>query len=483
MKRVLVGGFVAESNAYVDMPCEIEQFSIQSGDDVAKALYIDELSKQLDVELVPSIHASGGGAGRVSKDAFDYIAKRILRDVKEHEHNIDGMFFFFHGASNVIDLEGGSGDHYLIREIRKIVGPYMPIAMVMDPHGNLSQEQADNCNIIRTFRHSPHTDRLEAHQIVFRSLIDVLNKRRVIHPEYRKVPILLGGERCVSTDEPLVSINKKLDEIEADPKIMCCSYHIGYLRHDNAKCGASVIVVPYMPEDKEYAAQKADEIAEYAFSKRKEFHFTGTALDPDEAIAYVMEEPQSPCFLTDSGDNVTAGAPGKNTYVLRQFLNLKDYKGKNILFAAIADPILCKDYLAKQEVGSHLEFDLGVAKDSLSEKVHVKGTLLSTGILHRHYGETYNCGDAYTVKLDDYPITIIIASNHVSFAERQQYEAANVDMDQYDLIIVKQGYLYPELKGMAKRYVMSLTDGATMQRTERLTYKTVIRPIFPLDDI
>ena len=34
------------------------------------------------------------------------------------------MFFFLHGASNVIGLEGGSGDHKIIEEIRRIVGPY-----------------------------------------------------------------------------------------------------------------------------------------------------------------------------------------------------------------------------------------------------------------------------------------------------------------------------------------------------------------------
>ena len=57
------------------------------------------------------------------------------------------------------------------------------------------------------------------------------------------------------------------------------------------------------------------------------------------------------------------------------------------------------------------------------------------------------------------------------------------DMDAYDLIVVKQGYLYPELKAMAKHYVMSLTDGACMQRTEKLPYKNVKRPIYPLDNI
>lgn len=481
--RILIGGFVAESNAYVAKPCEIQDFTIVTGEAIADRLAIKEIAQSENIELIPSIFASGAGAGRVAFDTFDYILKQFLHAVEKHQYDIDGMFFFLHGASNVLDLEGGSGDHAIIREIRKIVGPYMPIAMVMDPHGNLSQEQADNCNIIRTFRHSPHTDRDDAHRTVFRCLIDVLKNRRVIHPVYRKVPILLGGERCVSLDEPLVSINKLLEEIEADPRILCCSYHIGYLRHDNEKCGAAVVVVPYTPEDTDYAKQKADEIVDFVWERRHEFHFTGYAAEPDEALAAMIQFDGRPCFLTDSGDNVTAGAPGGNTFVLRQVLALQDFNHKNILFAEIADKPLCDRYLSKKSIGDHVEFEIGVEIDALSSKVALKGTIIASGDLHNHYHDVKVVGTCWTIKLDDIPVTVVVGNHHVSFAEREQYEWANIDMDAYDLIIVKQGYLYPQLKAMAKHYVMSLTDGACMQRTERLIYKKVIRPIFPLDNI
>lgn len=481
--KILIGGFVAESNAYVNKPCEIQDFTIVTGDAIIERLYLGEFAKQEDIELIPSIFASGAGAGRVSYDTFDYILKQFLKAVKQHQNELDGMFFFLHGASNIIDLEGGSGDHAIIREIRKIVGPYMPIAMVMDPHGNLSQEQANNCNIIRTFRHSPHTDRDVAHKTVFKSLVDVLKNRRDIHPVYKKVPILLGGERCVSTDEPLLSINTLLDKIEADPRIMCCSYHIGYLRHDSDKCGAAVMVVPYTPEDTEYAKQKADEIYAYVWQRRHEFHFTGYADDPQPALEAMMKFEGKPCFLTDSGDNVTAGAPGSNTTVLKQVLALTNFQDKQILFAEITDKELCDKYLCKHAIGDHITFNIGAQIDELSSKIHLSGTIISTGDLHNHYHDVKVVGTCWTVKLDAYPVTIIIGNHHVSFAEREQYEWANVNIDAYDLIIVKQGYLYPQLKAMAKNYVMSLTDGACMQRTERLTYKKVARPMYPLDNI
>lgn len=481
--KVLIGGFIAESNAYVDTMTNIENFIFSTEAVIAKNMYIDEIAIENDIELVPSFYANGMGGGCVSNDAFMFIAKKILEVVENKQNEIDGIFLFLHGASYIKGLEGTSGEHYIIREIRKIVGQFMPIAMVMDPHGNLSQEQANNCNIIRTFRHSPHTDRKEAHQIVFKCLIDLLNNRRDIHPIYRKVPILLGGERCVSTDEPLVSINELLDKVENDSRILCCSYHIGYLRHDSDKCGASIIVVPNTINDIEYAERKANEIFDFVWLKHREFHFTGYSADPDEALNEMLMFQGNPVFLTDSGDNVTAGAEGINTTVLRQVLKLDHFNNKKILFAMIVDKELCKRFLVKKRIGDVFEFNLGVNKNILSTPVLLKGELIAIGDLHHHYQNTEVVGTGYTLKLVDLPITIIVGDSAVSFAETSQYEYVNVELEKYDLIVVKQGYLYPELKALSKHYVMSLTDGTTLQKTEGLTYKKVLRPIYPLDNI
>ena len=481
--RILIGGFVAESNAYVDKKTEIQDFMITTGEACADVLYIKDLAKELDVELVPALVADGRGGGPITSEAFDYIVSQFRKHVKMHAHDVDGIFLFFHGASNVEDLDGGSGDHALIAQIRSIVGKYMPIACVCDPHGNLSKEYVDSYNIIRTFRHSPHTDRADAHQVVFKCLVDLVNRRRDIRPSYIKVPILLGGERSVSTDEPLVSINKLLDEIEADPRIMCCSYHIGYLRHDCDKCGAGIVVVPYDLEDKEYADQKAKEIYDFVWARHKEFHFTGYADEPDIALNAMLKETDGQVFLTDSGDNVTAGANGLNTFVLRQILDLKDYNGHNILIAGINDKNLLDQNLSFKNVGDHVEFSIGANKNELSASVKLSGTIISFGDLHHHYHSLPVVGKCCTIKLDDIPVTLIVENFPVSFAEKYQYDCANVYIDAYSFIVVKQGYLYPELKKRAKNFVMSLTDGVTLQRTERLTYKQVLRPIYPLDNI
>lgn len=483
MKKILIGALLAESNAYVKKDCEIQDFTILTGPAMADKLAIRELAAAHDVQLIPSLHASCMAAGCVDEDTFDYLQKKFIQAVKAHQEELDGIYLFLHGASHVRNLPGGSGDHFLLHAIRKIVGPYLPIAVLCDPHGNLAQEYVDECTVLRTFRHSPHSDRDQASQIVFQCLLNVLQDRRPIHPVYRKVPILLGGERCVSADEPLCSINQKLDQIEADPRILCCSYHIGYLRHDSEHCGAGIVVVPNQPEDEAYAEQKADEIYDYVWQRHTEFHFTGNASEPDAALAAMLEFDGRPCFLSDSGDNVTAGAPGVNTTMLRQVLALSDFHNKQILFAAICDPELCAKTLIHVRAGEKVDVEIGAQLDSNSAPVRIRGTVAAVGNLHRRYGDEAVAGSAWTVKLENLPVSVVIASAPVSFSERLQYEKAHVDLDAYDLIIVKQGYLYPELKAMAANYVMALTDGACMQRTEKLTYKKVSRPIYPLDAI
>ncbi len=480
--KILIGGFIAESNAKVKRSCELEDFMYKTGDAVAEALYVKDIFEEEGIEVIPTIYADGRAAGRVAKDAFDFIAGRILKGVREHLDEVDGMFFFLHGASNVLGLEGGSGEHTIIREIRKIVGPYLPIAMVTDPHGNLSQEQADNCQIIRTFRHSPHTDRAESHRLVARMLIDLLKNRRDIYPVYRKVPILLGGERCVSTDEPLVSINTLLNEIEADSRIMSASYHIGYVRHDNAICGASVVVVPNTEKDREYAKEMADKIYDFVWARRRAFHFTGNALEPEEAFREAIDFAGSPVVITDSGDNCTAGGPGCNTVILKQFLACGNLKGKKVLFACIADQETALS-ISSSQPGDAVTVQLGACLDELSSRILLEGMVKATGELRHHYGETQSVGSCTTISVTGRDIDVIIAEKAVSFAEEQQYLAAGVDMHGYDIIVVKQGYIYPQLKAMAKYSVMSLTDGATNQRTEKIKYQTILRPMYPIDNI
>ena len=85
---------------------------------------------------------------------------------------------------------------------------------------------------------------------------------------------MVGGERSVSLYVYLF-INAMLDEAERDERVFSCSYHVGYIRHDDDKLGAAVVVVPNTPADRAWCEEVAERVSRYAWEHRHEFQFTG----------------------------------------------------------------------------------------------------------------------------------------------------------------------------------------------------------------
>ncbi len=343
--KVLAAKFVLEANENIPMMCDIENVSLRTGSDCLAAMQVGDSFAKEGIEAIPVLSADAASSGVMKRSCFEYIEGRILDAVRVHIHEIDGIYLHLHGASEVESI--GSGDHHILHEIRKIVGPYMPIGVSCDPHGNLCQSYVDDCTIIRSYRESPHTDIEQTVQFVVHALAEQMRHPTGIRPVYRKLPLILGGEQSVSADEPVKSINAYMDELEKDERILSCSWHVGYIRHDTDVAGAGIVVIPSAGTYQDYAEKAADQLAEYVFSHRHDFHYSGVALQPAEALEQVLAESGKPAFLTDSGDNVTSGAMGANTYVLRQVLAL-DHLKKRVLFAAIHDDGACSKLLQLQ---------------------------------------------------------------------------------------------------------------------------------------
>ena len=282
MFHILVARFILEANENIPKKCDLNDVSLHFGQDCIAHLQLGDVFDRPDVTLVPALDANAASNGVMKRTAFDYIESTILQTVQEHLSELDGIYLHLHGASEVEGI--GSGDHHILKEVRRIVGPYMPIAVVCDPHGNLCKEYVEGTTLIRSYRESPHTDVEQTIRFVCSHLLELLEHRRSITPVYRKLPLILGGEQSVSADEPVRSINQYMDEMEKDPRILSASWHVGYIRHDTDVAGCGVVVIPSSNEFRPYAEQKADELAAYVWDRRHEFHYTGLTQEPDEAL-------------------------------------------------------------------------------------------------------------------------------------------------------------------------------------------------------
>ena len=481
--KVLIGEFITESNENIPRKNEITAYDIAFGEECVRKMHVGDIFAQAGIEVIPAVYAVSGASGVIKRHTFDYIEACFIRTVEEHLNEIDGIYMMLHGASEVEGL--GSGEHHILAEVRKRVGPYVPIYVACDPHGNLCKEYVESAQVVRSYRESPHTDSIQTRRIVAGMLCEALKKRENIHAVYRKLPLILGGEQSVSADAPVKSINQYMDEMEKDPRICSASWHVGYIRHDTPVAGCGIVVTPATAADQEYAEQAADALAAYVWDKRHEFHYTGLTAEPDKALEMAMAQEKGPVFITDSGDNVTSGATGWNTYILRQVLALKD-TDKTFLFASICDPQCCRG-LMEAEIGEERHITLGVGHDELSAPVELDVTVKSKGEIVRS-GTTGSTimkvfGHCVTAHVKETGIDIVVADSEKTFSAKIIYDRAHVDWNDYDITVVKQGYIFPELKEAAAFYVMSLTGGATPQNTKKLQFKRIQRPMYPIDEI
>ncbi|MCF0110907.1 MAG: MlrC C-terminal domain-containing protein, partial [Erysipelotrichaceae bacterium] len=191
----------------------------------------------------------------------------------------------------------------------------------------------------------------------------------------------------------------------------------------------------------------------------------------------------SPVFITDSGDNTGSGAMGANTTILHDVLQ-SDRRGKRFLFANINDNTTFQ-YLNTLEIGTETDIMLGIDRNELTKpaslhvKVKNKGPLMGTFLHDR----TKIYGYSVLAEVCGMGIDINIASNNWGMVEQNQFEKAGINWDEYDIIVVKIGYIFPELEQKGKLSIMSLTNGATLQDTRRIPFKRVMRPMYPLDEI
>lgn len=481
--KVLIGHFNSESNEWSYQKMAYENFDFKHEEECVDVMNVRDIFENQGIEVVPSLYANGHPGGLIKKDAFDFILERFTTKVKEHLAEIDGIYLYLHGASKVMDLEGDSAEHNILFEIRKITGPYMPIAICMDPHGNLSQDFANNATIIRTYRHSPHTDAVETRRQVAGMLADLLQNRRKMTPVYRKIPIMIGGERSVSTDEPVASINRYLNEIESDPRILSASFHVGYLEHDGDKCGCSVIVVPNDDKYTAYANEMADKLYDFILARRFHFHYHGIVDYPNEALDRALQYDGRPVFLTDSGDNCGAGGDGYSNYILRQLMEKDDYHDKNILIAGVVDKHSYYQ-LYDKKVGDRVDFHFGMGLDELNKSIHLTGEIVARGMVNNRIEINSHMAEAITVKIDGKPISLVVEGESMSYTDLHQFKDSNLNVNDYDLFIVKQGYISPDFKDISPFCIMSLTNGPTDQEMEQIrSYKRIMRPMFPYDEL
>ena len=395
--------------------------------------------------------------------------------------DVDGIWMFCHGAMNVENI--GSGEYRLAQDMRKVVGNKCVISFGMDLHGNIEPGLAKLVNIIRCYHTAPHVDQPETYRITAQTLVNYLEKGYRNYSQLRKLRMIFPGEMASTTVEPFKSIIHRLEDLEAnDYKVACASLFIGFAWTDAPRTSSTLVVVPSAPEYENYCSKLADDLAEYIFGRRREFHFQTISYSPEDTVWHSLHDMKPPVCVTDMGDNPDAGTVGGSIVLLKQYLKYKD-SAKKILVVGIYDPEAyeeCKSH----SIGDKFDLKIGIGIDEVTSPIvaHVvyKGT-------HDVYGYNFKTNppvkrtESVTVSIGSVDVVIVNKGYH--FTQRVNFDSCELRPEDYDVFVTKFGYIYPELKEMGKSFIMSNTPGESYQMIKEFHFKHLNRPIFPVDDI
>ena len=466
--RILTAGIRHESNTFIPYLTKATDFTVKRGSDAMQGMPWARFLEDAGIEVIPTLHARGGASGVVSKEAYEGFRDEILQALRA-VGSVDGIFLDMHGAMHVEGYPDAQVD--FIQQIRKIVGEDVVIAASFDLHGNISQEFIDGLNIVSAYRTAPHIDGEETRTRTVRLLVEALKKDLIPQTAHINLPILIPGEKGITSVEPLKSFYARLNEISRIPGLMDASIFVGMPWTDVTRAGMSVQVVAqdeqYLPE----ALTQAELLANMIWEKRTDLKFDVPTASLDEAIETALEAPETTVFITDSGDNVTAGAAGDGTLVLERLLA---YKVPDAVLAGIVDPDAVEHCVAAG-VGAEVDLSVGGKIDNVfSNPVAVSGKVIR---LTKEQPDSKQL-DA-VVQVDG--VTLVLLSRHRAFTDPAHFRAVKIDPLAHKIVVVKEGYLFQALRDIAPRAIMALTPGFAYQLVENIDYKHIRRPIFPLD--
>lgn len=141
------------------------------------------------------------------------------------------------------------------------------------------------------------------------------------------------------------------------------------------------------------------------------------------------------------------------------------------------------NYCLMHNVNDRIEFDLGIGENELSKPIHIVGTIIKKGIQLYGFGNNYSVGDAHTIRIEGTNIDVIVLNHNIQYGTMEQFHAAGLEFHDYDIVVVKMGYLDTYLIPETKYHIMALTDGPTIQRSEKIPFKKIYRPMWPIDDL
>lgn len=477
--RIGIGGISIESSTFSPHISGDEAFTIREGAELlAYYPFLDEgRDMRAAAEWVPTYHGRSLPGGAVAEATYRRMKQGILDGITA-SGPFDAFFFDIHGAMSVVGMDDAEGD--LAQAVREALGPDTLVSTSMDLHGNISAALFDAVDLLTCYRMAPHEDWMNTKERAVWNLLDRLRgahgrdalERRPFKA-WVPVPVLLPGEKTSTRLEPAASLYAEVPVIEALPGVVDAAIWVGYAWADEPRNMAAIVVTG---DDRELIAAEAERLARAYWNARADFVFVGPTASLGDALdAALAPGAARPWVISDSGDNPTAGGAGDVSWTLGELLGRDDLQSgdRHVIVASIFDAHAVAA-AAAAGVGATITLDVGGRVDP-----GPRGPVALTGTVYSVTEGDPVAGMQVVIRAGD--VDAVITERRKPFHHLDDFRQLGLDPESADIVIVKIGYLEPELYDLAAEWTLALTPGGVDQDLLRLGHHRLQAGVFPFD--
>lgn len=489
--RIGIVALLQESNTFISQPTRLEHFQqdmLVAGDAVRERLAgtqhevggmfhaLDDLS----VAAVPIFAARAFPFACIERAAAEELLRQMFAAF-EAAGPIDGVLVAPHGAT--VSEPWPDFDGHWLGELRKRVGPDMPIIGTLDLHGNLSPAMVAACNALIAYRTNPHLDQrargVDAARLIVKTVKGELKPTMAAaYP-----PVAINIEAQCTHDDPCHSLYKLADEQLNDDRVLSNSVMLGFPYADVAEMGSSFIAVTN--NELELAQQLANRLASYLWQHRQAFE--GKLLSIDQALDQALLQAahhHTPTLLLDMGDNVGGGSPGDGTWLA----NAISERGIGDAFVCLFDPVAVQQSVSAG-VGGKVRLEMGGKTDMLHGPPLVDEVEVLS-LFDGKFEETQARHGAFTkmdqgetaIVLTSRGLTVMLTSRRVPPYSLKQITTFGIEPAKFKLLVAK-GVNAPlaAYREACKSFIKVNTAGCTSADLEQFTYHNRRKPLYPLE--
>lgn len=469
--KIFAATLATETNTFTAVPTSKIDFEVHGfyrGDGSIKAplgigvfhAELQKLARQDGHTVVESIAVFAQPAGSTLSPVYEEFRSNIIEDLKA-AMPVDAVQLILHGAMVAQDYDDCEGD--LINEVRKIVGPKVPIGVELDLHCHFTELMRSTADIIICYKEYPHTDGLDRlRELYHLTLQQVAGKIKPVTAAFDCRMVGLWH----TTLEPMKSFVSRMQSYEGKDGILSVSLGHGFPWGDVPESGAKLWVVA--DNNPEKAEALAKQLGREFWDLRNES--SQPPLPIKDAIARVQASKAGPVVMADVGDNAGGGAMSDSNFILQALLDAGVGNFAIGCYWDLGAVALCQS----AGVGAKLDLRIGGKCGPLSgNPIDLRVTVRAIVQDHSQFGlaARYPLGVGVWVQADN-GVDIVLNTQRGQVFALEAFEGLGIKLSDKKLIVVKSSqHFYAAYGPIAKEVIYVGAPGSTAQDFTSIPYK------------